>query len=238
VYREDGQCFCKKHFKIYSLFKNGIATQCNDADIYFLTKSTAREYYDKLIDTYYKKYWSLVESSSNPLINEIVKSIKTKVAGKGYRFLCKNRKRQQFYVMPEILLDKKIINAFVSLDWSKGIPDELKYVDGSTIFPSVVCNYTDVAPNTNDAMGKRLLRLVEKRVISNLKIASTYDPNTRHHMNEKQPDGSYLTKWASQKIAWDGDRKTEKVFNNYFVQQVRRNEANAKAINLPTSVVH
>ena len=63
--------------------------------------------------------------------------------------------------MPEILLDKKIINAFVQLDYSKGIPDELKYVDESTIFLSVVCNYTDVDPNTSDAMGKRLLRLVQ-----------------------------------------------------------------------------
>ena len=177
VYREDGQCFCIKHYKIYSLSKNGIATTCSDTDIYHRTKSTAREYYDELINTNYKQYWSLVESRSDPLINEIVTSIKTKVAGKRYRFLCKAKNNNQFYIMPEILLDKKIINAFVQLDYSKGIPDELKYVDESTIFPSVVCNYTDVDPNTCDAMSKRLLRLVKKRVISNLKIASTYDPN-------------------------------------------------------------
>ena len=60
--------------------------------------------------------------------------------------------------MPETMINTKIIDAFVSLDIRDGIPDNIKYVDGSTIFPSVVCNYTDVAPNTNDAMGKRLLR--------------------------------------------------------------------------------
>ena len=229
--KEDGQCFCIKHYKIYSLSKNGIATTCSDTDIYHRTKSTAREYYDELINTNYKQYWSLVESRSDPLINEIVTSIKSKVAGKRYRFLCKTKNDNQFYIMPEILLDKKIINAFVQLDYSKGIPDELKYVDESTIFPSVVCN---------DAMGKRLLRLVEKRVISNLKIASTYDPNTTHPMNELQPDGRYKTLWDKAKIAWGGDRKTEWVFNNYFVRQVLR-KANAKpssTCDLPTSVVN
>jgi len=224
------------------LSKNGIATQYSDiTDIYANSKSTAREFYTELIDTYYKKYWSLVESSSDPLIREIVTSIKTKVANKKYRFLCKSSNDNQYYVMPDLILDKKIIKAFVQVDGRKGIPDMLKYVDESTIFPSVVCNYTDVDPNTNDAMGKRLLRLVEKRVITNLKIASTYDPNTHHPMNELQPDGRYGTKWASKKIAWDGDRKTERVFDDYFVRQVLR-EANTKPsstiCDLPSSVVH
>ena len=138
------------------------------------------------------------------------------------------------------MINTKIIDAFVSLDIRDGIPDNIKYVDGSTIFPSVVCNYTDVALNTNDAMGKHLLRLVKKRVISNLKIASTYDPNTRHHMNELLPDDRYETKWGSANISWDGDRTTERVFDNYFVRQVLR-EASAKpssTCDLPTSVVH
>ena len=222
--------------------KNGIATQYSDiTDIYANSKSTAREFYTELIDTYYKKYWSLVESSSDPLIREIVTSIKTKVANKKYRFLCKSSNDKQYYVMPDLILDKKIIKAFVQVDGRKGIPDMLKYVDESTIFPSVVCNYTDVDPNTNDAMGKRLLRLVEKRVITNLKIASTYDPNTHHPMNELQPDDRYGTKWASKKITWDGDRKTERVFDDYFVRQVLR-EANTKPsstiCDLPSSVVH
>jgi hypothetical protein len=240
VYREDDQCFCKKHYKIYSLSKNGIATNCSDTDIYRSRKSTALEYYNELINTNYKQYWSLVESRCDPMINKIVTSIKTKVAGKRYRFLCKAKNDNQFYIMPEILIDKKIIDAFAQLDMKSGIPDELKYVDESAIFPSVVCNYTDVDPNTSDAMGKRLLRLVEKRVISNLKIASTYDPNTTHHMNELQPDGSYKTVWDKAKILWDGDRKTEWVFNNYFVRQVLR-EANSKpssTCDLPTSVVN
>ena len=71
VYREDGQCFCTKHFKSYSLFKNGIATQRSDTDIYHRTKSrtksTARDYYDELIDTYHKQYWAFVESKDAPL---------------------------------------------------------------------------------------------------------------------------------------------------------------------------
>ena len=242
AYQEDGQCFCKKHYKTYSLIKNGIATQYSDiTDIYANSKSTAREFYTELIDTYYKKYWSLVESSSDPLIREIVTSIKTKVANKKYRFLCKSSNDNQYYVMPDIILDKKIIKAFVQVDGREGIPDKLKYVDESTIFPSVVCNYTDVDPNTNNAMGKRLLRLVEKRVITNLKIASTYNPNTHHPMNELQPDDRYGTKWASKKITWDGDRKTERVFDDYFVRQVLR-EANTKPsstiCDLPSSVVH
>ena len=59
-------------------------------------------------------------------------------------------------------------------------------------------------------------------------------------MNELQPDGRYKTLWDMAKIAWDGDRKTEWVFNNYFVRQVLR-KANAKpssTCDLPTSVVN
>jgi hypothetical protein len=61
-------------------------------------------------------------------------------------------------------------------------------------------------------------------------------------MNELQPDGIWGTKWARQAIDWDGDRTTERVFDDYFVQQVRRNEVNAKpsstCCDLPSSVVH
>jgi len=45
-------------------------------------------------------------------------------------------------------------------------------------------------------------------------------------MNELQPDGRYGTKWDSQSIAWDGDRTTERIFDNYFSQQVLHNETN------------
>ena len=117
------------------------------------------------------------------------------MAEKGYRFLCKNENDSQYYVSPVLVIDRKIIDAFVKLDQKNRCPDEIKYVDGATIFPSVVCNYLDVDPNTNYVMGKRLLKLVKKRVISNLKIVSTYDPNTTHPMNELQPDGRYRTKW-------------------------------------------
>jgi len=55
VYWEDGQHFCRSHFKSYSLFQNGIPTQYGDSDIYGNIKTTAKDYYDKLIDTYYKK---------------------------------------------------------------------------------------------------------------------------------------------------------------------------------------
>ena len=95
MYREDGQCFCRKHFKSYSLFKNGIATQRSDTDIYHRTKSTARDYNDELIDTYYKQYWAFVESKDAPPIEEIVTLIKTEVAGKGYIFLCKSTNDNQ-----------------------------------------------------------------------------------------------------------------------------------------------
>jgi hypothetical protein len=240
-YREDDQCFCRKHYRIYSLSKSGEATTCSDTDIYHCKKSTAREYYDKLINTNHKEHWSLVESRSDPLINKIVTSIKTMVAEKGYRFLSKSKNDNQFYVMPETLIDAKIIDAFLQLDASKRIPAELKFVDGSTIFPSVVCNYKDVDPNTSDAMGKHLLWLVKKSVISDLKIVGTYDPDITHRMNKRQPDGRYKTRWDKARITWDdGDREMEWVFKDYFVRQVLR-KANAKpssTCDLPTSVVH
>ena len=59
-------------------------------------------------------------------------------------------------------------------------------------------------------------------------------------MNELQPDSRYKTLWDKAKIAWDGDSKTDWVFNNYFVRQVLR-KANAQpssTCDLPTSVVN
>lgn len=94
-----------------------------------------------------------------------------------------------------VLINKKIVKAFELLDNKNSIPDEARYVDNYTIFSSVVCNYSDVDPNTNDAMEKCLLKLRNKSTISNLNVFSEYDPNIHHHMNEKQTDGLYETLW-------------------------------------------
>lgn len=240
VHQEDGQCFCRGHYKKYTCSKNG-ATQLCDTDIYSKSMSTARTYYDKRMNHYYNSdtYWQIIESRKDPLIKIIVGLIKSEMAIKGYRFICKDSDNC-YYVMSDVLIDTKIINGLQRKDTNNGVPDDLKYIDNDALFPSVVCIYSDVDPGTDNVMEKFLLKGVRKNIFSNLQVVRAYDPNTLHHMNEKKANGKYETRWDYKRINWDGDRIMEKVYQEYFAQQVFPDikEKPLSTCDLPTSVVH